>query len=316
MPNPTMPEMVTTTLRHRRRDVADAVTKNNALMAVLRQRGRIKLINGGRTISEPIMYGENANFSFYTGRDPLAVAGQEVTTSAEFSWKQYAVGVSISGLETIQNNGKEAVLDIMEQRIIHAERTIANQVHQAAYSDGTRFAGKEFGGLDLLVNDVAGATVGGINSGTSPYFDNRRIATGGFTVANAYQTLLNGRLAITRGMDKPDLIITDNTYYSVASQAMQGQQRFSNAGLASMGFANIEFEGIPMVPDGGDGGFAQPGAYMLNCSTLRMVMHRQRNNVPLGGVRRPLTEDSDTVIIVGAGNFTCNNRALNNRITN
>ena len=40
-------------------------------------------------------------------------------------------------------------------------------------------------------------------------------------------------------------------------------------------------------------------------------MHSKRNNVVLGGPRRPLTEDSDTVVIAGMGNFIIENRMLN-----
>lgn len=96
MSNPNWGEVVTTTLAHRRKAIADAVTRNNILLFELRRRGRIKTIGGGRTISQPIMMGdENANFQWYVGREALNVAGQEVLTSAEFPWKQYACGVSI-----------------------------------------------------------------------------------------------------------------------------------------------------------------------------------------------------------------------------
>ncbi len=317
MNNPNMLEMVTATLRYRRKAIADAMTKNNALMFQLRRKGRIDLIDGGRTITEPILYGENANHQWYTGREVLNVAGQEVLTSAEYDWKQYACGVSISGLEMMQNSpSKHQIHDMMKTRIMHAEKTIVNKNHESAYSDGTASAGKEFGGLDLLVNDVAGATVGGINSGTATWWDNKRATiAGGPTTANIYANMLNMCLSLSRGSDKVDLIIGDNTYYSVLSQYLQGQQRFMDAKLADAGFRNLMFEGVPVVADGGDGGFAQVGMYFLNCASIRLIMHKRRNNVPLGGPRRPLTEDSDTVILAGMGNFTSNNRARNGRLT-
>jgi hypothetical protein len=309
-----MLEMVTATLRHRRPKIADATTKHNALLLQLRRKGRIRLIGGGRTIACPISYGENDNFQYYTHRDPLNVAGQETLTSAEYPWKQYACGVSISGLEMLQNDGQEQIINMMSARIKNAERTIANNMHKSAYSDGTASAGKEFGGLDLLVTQAAGATVGGINSSTATWWDNKRSATGGASVGTIYADMLDMCLQLQRGTDKTDLIVSDNSYYSVLSQSLQNQKRYMDSKIADAGFRNILFEGIPVVFDGGDGGFAPVGMYFLDLSEIELIMHRKRNNVVLDGPRRPVTEDSDTVVMAGMGNYTAANRARNGRL--
>jgi hypothetical protein len=317
MSNPNWGEMVTATLEHRRKKIADALTRNNILMYEMRRRGRAKTIGGGRTITTPIMVGvDNANFQWYTGRESLNVAGQEVLTSAEFPWKQYACGVSMSGLEMLQNDGPEQVINMMATRVKHAEKTIQNMLHSSAYGDGTSFGGKEFGGLALLVNETAGATVGGINSGTSSWWDNKRSVLGAApTTANIYQSMLNLHLQLCRGMDKPNLIVSDNSYYSTYSTSLQAQQRFMDRKLAAAGFENLMFQTTPIVFDGGNGGFAPTGMQFLNTETIDITMHRKRNNVVLGGPKRPLQEDSETVIIAGMGNWTIENRMLNGLLT-
>lgn len=315
--NPNWGEMVTATLEHRRKKIADATSKNNALLSETRRRGRAKTIGGGRTITQPIMIGtENTNFQWYVGREALNVAGMEVLTSAEYPWKQYACGVSMSGLEMLQNDGAEQVIKMMETRIVHAEKTIKNQMHSASYGDGTASGGKVFGGLALLVNDTAGATVGGINSTTYTWWDNKRSILGGApTTGTIYAAMLAMQLEVSREGDKPDLIIADNTYYATYSGALQTQQRFMDRRLAAAGFENLMFQTTPVVYDGGMGGFAPVGMYFLNMSTLEMTMHRKRNNVVLAGPRRPLTEDSETVVIAGMGNWTIDNRMLNAQLT-
>ena len=63
--NPNWGEIVTATLAHRRKMIADAVTKNNILLYELRRRGRIKTIGGGRTITQAILIGdEEVNFQW------------------------------------------------------------------------------------------------------------------------------------------------------------------------------------------------------------------------------------------------------------
>lgn len=316
--NPNWGELATATLAHRRKKIADTVSKNNILFFELRRRGRIGTIGGGRTITAPLMMGEgNANFQWYVGREALNVAGQEVLTSAEYPWKQYACGVSISGLEMLQNDGMEQVINMMTARTNHAEKTIQNQLHAAGHGDGTTFGGKVFGGMALLVSEVAGSTVGGISSTTYTWWDNQRNAIGGAAPdkATIYGDMLDLYLATSRGTDKPNLILSDNTWYSVFSQALQAGQRFMDKNLASAGFSNIMFETVPVVADGGQGGYAPAGMKFLNLDTIQLVMHKKRNNVVLGGPRRPLTEDSDTVILAGMGNFVCDNRMLNGVLT-
>jgi hypothetical protein len=315
--NPNWGEVVTATLAHRRKKIADTVSKNNILYFEMRRRGRMKTIGGGRGITAPIMVGEeNENFQWYVGREALNVAGQEVLTSAEYPWKQYACGVSISGLEMLMNDGAEQVIAMMKARTQHAEKTIQNQLHKSAYGDGTSSGGKEFGGLALLVSETAGATVGGINSGTYSWWDNQRKSIGGAPdKATIYEDMLDLHLRTMRGTDKIDLILSDNTWYAVYSAALQAQQRFMDRKLASAGFQNIMFEMVPVVADGGIGGFAPAGMKFLNLDTIENVMHRKRNNVVLSGPRRPLTEDSDTVVIAGMGNWINDNRMLSGVLT-
>lgn len=318
MSNPNWGEIVTTTLAKRRKNIADTISRNNILITELRKRGRVKTADGGRTIAQPIMTGvENANFQWYFGREGLNVQGQEVLTAAEFPWKQYACGVSISGIEMLQNSGESAIIDMMLQRTKHAEKTIANQMHKSAHGDGTGSGGKEFGGLGLLISTVTGATVAGIPSGTYGWWDNRRLATGGGAPSSAtiMPFMLDLMLDISRGTDKPNLIVADNDWYGAYWGALVPNQRFMNKTMAEGGFDNILFNSTPVVADGGQGGYAPAGMKFMNLDTIELCMHSKRNNVVIAGPRRALTEDSDTIIIAGCGNFVIENRMLNGALT-
>lgn len=44
-------------------------------------------------------------------------------SAAEYPIRQAAVAVSISGLEELQNSGEEAIIDLLESRIMNAEDT-------------------------------------------------------------------------------------------------------------------------------------------------------------------------------------------------
>ena len=64
---PGLSEIVTTTLRNRTGQLADNMSRNNALLMRLNQRGRIKTFSGGRTIVQELNYANNQTYQWYSG---------------------------------------------------------------------------------------------------------------------------------------------------------------------------------------------------------------------------------------------------------
>ena len=97
------------------------------------------------------------------------------------------VAVTISGLEQLQNSGKEAIIDLLDARIGNAERTLKNNISIDCYSDGTADSGKQIGGLQSLVADLpTSGTVGGIDRATWTFWRNqfyRGVTDGGAAVS-------------------------------------------------------------------------------------------------------------------------------------
>jgi hypothetical protein len=83
------------------------------------------------------------------------------------SLKQAAVPVTITGLEKLQNSGKEEMIDLMSARLDVAEATLANIITQGCYGDGTAWSASPWLGLDAAVEATATAsqtsTYGGIS---------------------------------------------------------------------------------------------------------------------------------------------------------
>src|SRR6185312_9666122 len=220
-PSTTMTEIVTTTLRNRTGKLADNVSKNNALLHRLQRKGNVKPVSGGRTIVQELEYAENGTFMYYSGYEALNISPSDVFTGAEYNYAQAAVAVSMSGLEMIQNNGKEAIIDLLESRIKNAEKTLENNIALGIYSDGTAFGGRQIGGLQLLVSTTpSSGIVGGIDPSTSQGAFWRNVAfsavtNGGAPVsASNIQSYMNRvALQLVRGKDAADLIVADNNYF-------------------------------------------------------------------------------------------------------
>lgn len=332
---PNLSEIVTTTLRNRTGELADNVTRNNAILTRLSSRGFIKPFGGGRTILQELNYANNTTWTRYSGYELLNIQPSDTITSAEFAIRQAAVAISISGLERLQNSGKEAVIDLLESRINNAYETMRNGLSYDMYSDGSVTG--QMNGLQALVADSpSSGTVGGIDRATWTFWQNQAysgVSDGGAAVSAAnirsYMNALSNRLV--RGTDSPDLALADANYYNFFLESMQAIQRLNDpsADLARAGFTTLAYNGagrrMDVVLDGGyqgttsDGNtFGTGGAgavggcpanhmYMLNSKYIFYRPHRDRNCVPIGDDRVSVNQDAMVQIIGWAGNMTISN---------
>lgn len=314
MTSPNLSEIVTTTIENRSKKLADNVSDNNALLYRLEKKGKRKPVSGGRKIIQELEYGENSTFGWYSGYDPLNISPSDVFTAAEFDWKQASVAVSISGLEELQNSGAEQMIDLLEARIENAERTMKNQMGAAVYADGTADGGKALGGLALLVADNGQGTVGGVNAATWNFWRNQTFdatTDGGAaaTSANIVSYMNRMWLNLVRGSDKPDLIVADNNYYRLYMEALQPQQRFQSADMASAGFESLKYMSADVVFDGGIGGSMPTNhMYFLNTDYIYMRPHAKRQYTALGTERFSTNQDAMVKLIGWAGNMTTSGR--------
>lgn len=310
--NSSISDIIATTIQSRSGVIADNVTKNNALLARLKQRGNVKPFSGGNVILQELSFAENGNAAWYSGYETLNIAAQDVISAAQYDIKQIAVPVTISGLEQLQNAGKEQMIDLLEARMAVAESTMANYIAQGIYSDGTGFGGKTITGLQAQVpTDPTTGTVGGINRATwsfwrSKVFDATTDGGAATTAANI-QTYLNRLWAqLVRGQDRPDLVIMDNTYWGLFTASLQAIQRFTSSQDANLGFVSMKYMDADVILDGGIGGFmSAQEAYMLNTKYIMFRPHRDRNMVPLSpGQRYSVNQDASVQIMAWAGNLT------------
>jgi len=303
---PNLTDIVATTIQSRTRQIADNVTKNNAVAAYLNRRGNRKPFSGGSTILQEISFAENANGGWYSGYDLLPVAAQDVITAAEFAIKQLACPVVMSGLEQLQNAGREQMIDLIEARVNVAEATMANLQSQGIYSDGTTYGGKTLTGLDAAVAITPTNTYGGIDRGTWTFWKNKVLSGNAETAATIQGRMNTLWSSLVRGSDQPDLIVADNVMWGFYVASLQAQQRFTSPETGDLGFNTIKYMGADVVLDGGIGGFATTKTmYFLNTKYLFLRPHSQRDMVPLSPNRRyAINQDAEVQILAWAGNLT------------
>lgn len=336
---PNLSEIVTTTLRNRTGELADNMTRNNAALLRLTRKGNQKTFSGGRTIVQELNYADNQTFQWYSGYQTLNISPSQVFTAAEYPIRQAAVAVSISGLEELQNSGEEAIIDLLETRIMNAEDTFMNGMSQGVYGDGT--VSNSVGGLQLLVSSSpTSGVVGGIDRSQWSFWQNQAwsAATNGNTTlssASILQQMDALWVTLIRGRDAPDLIVFDNVLYRYYLNALQSIQRIQGGNdgtspdLAEAGFQSLKYITCDVVLDGGFQGFAtdplpyqtstagtalggtpSTTGYFLNTKYIHWRPHARRNMVPLDPDRFSVNQDAMIRLIGWAGNMTLSNAFL------
>ena len=310
---PNLSDIVSTTIQNRSRAIADNVTKNNALSAKLSQRGNVKSFAGGNTIMQELSFAQNGNGGWYSGYDLLPVAAQDVISSAEYAIKQLACPIVMSGLEQLQNAGREQMIDLLEGRVSVAESTMANLLAGGVYSDGTGSGGKELTGLNAAVPTApTTGTYGGIDRAAwafwqSQLFSSASLATpAAMSPVNIQEACNSMWVKLVRGSDRPDLIVFDNFFWAFYVASLQALQRFTQAETGKLGFPSLKYMDADVVLDGGIGGFcpAKTG-FFLNTKYIFLRPHSARNMTSLSPNRRySVNQDAEVQILAWAGNLT------------
>lgn len=308
-------ELVSTTYRKHFKEVADNVSKHNALWRRLNEKGRVREEDGGLSIVTPLEYAQNSTFQRYSGFDTLNIQAVDVLTAAEFPWRQAAENVAISGLEIRTNSGETRIINFVKAKIRNAQNSFRNNMSSDIYSDGT--AANQIGGLQSLVSDAGTGTVGGIVSGTYTFWQSQVQSAaaplqGGAAITPSATTIESLMLPLwiklTRGSDMPDLIVADPIYFAYFEQSQTSLKRYApedngKGGMISMKYktADVFFDASSLIP--------ASHMYFLNTDYLELVVHKDANMTMMDELRS-INQDAVVTPILWMGNAVCSARFL------
>ena len=308
MSNANFDALLSTTLANYRDQLTDNIFTARPLTYFLQDKGRMRMLNGGTKIVEPLIYGTNATVGSYSGYDSIALTAQAGITAAEYDWKQYAASIAISGIEEAKNNGEQEIINLLEAKIMQAEESMREGFNQMFFADGSGNSGKDWNGLGNLVE--ASGTVGGINRATAgnEYWRSYEENTAGALTLAQMSTAYN---SVSVGNDHPDMVLTTQTLFEKYEALLQPQLRYTDTKTADAGFQNLLFKAAPVVYDE----HCTAGVvYFLNSKYLTLVGHSGKWFEQTAFVR-PEDLDARYALIMCYGNLTCRNAAKQGKLT-
>jgi len=322
-------QVLSMALEERSASYQDLVSNNNALLAVLRRKGMWKTYSGPR-IRETLQVGKQVA-QWYSGFDELLNPAIDLFNDAYYDPKMVVVPVILSMQEILNNEGDNQLMDVYDNYIDAAERSLEDTMDAALYGDGTANGGKQLTGLATAVPIVVNSGVyGGIDRATAVIWQTKTYdaqtvnpAIGTQVTKDTVRPLISSIMTKqSRGRDYADLIIMSPEHYAAYDAATIAIQRQTNeTSLGKLGFSALEYIGggkrAEIVLDGGIGSNMPANtSFGLNTDSFRLRYHPQRNfdKVFDGEGQMPIDKDAIAQFIGWMGELTMTNPMFNWRL--
>jgi hypothetical protein len=306
-----MNALFSTTLQNYQPTLVDNIFKDLVLLNHMNQGGRVVMEEGGTQIVEPVLYEENTTAASYADYDNILLTPQEGITAAIYNWKQIAASIAISGIEEAKNRGTEAIIKLLNAKIMQAEMSIKKLVNDQLLSsnDGTTNP-LQFNGIGGFAGSL-NTEIGGIDAATEAWW-NPTIPAGIQGATLSLVNMANVYNNASKGNDTPDIIITTEPLFSKYESLLTPNVRYQDVAKANAGFQNLMFKQTPVVYD-----LAMPGnqvsnasMYFLNTKYLKLTGMNGHwfTSTPFqqGTVAQ---KDARYAIVLAYGQLTCSNRS-------
>lgn len=226
----------------------------------------------------------------YSGADVLSTTDNEVFSAAEYTWKQYYANISITGIDKLKNSGDSQVVDFVKSKVKNAERTLADLLGTGLFSNGSDT--KAIVGLRVAAANTN--TVGGIAQSSYSWWNVQKDSS---TTTLGLAALKTNYESCTIDSDKPTVAITTRALHNAFWNLLQPQQRYTDAKMASAGFENIMFMGLPVIADS-----HCPAShwFFINEKYMNLYVHRDADMKFVPFVK-PVNQDVESAKVLWAG---------------
>lgn len=252
--------LLATTVEHYIPTLEDNIFTSKAFLWALRQADRIKNFHGTKIV-QPLMYAQSANVGAYADDDVFSISANTGISAAEFNFAQYRGTVHFTGIELAKNSGKEAILSLMEARMMQVEMTIAEEMNALFLGSSSTWHG---------INDIVDASdpswgdFGGIDRPTYAYWrayeDTTAAALSLAMMRTAYNT-------VSEGSDQPTNIFTTQAGFESYEELLQDNVRYEDTQMGDAGFQNLMYKGAPVTFDRD----LASGMYFLNLKYITVA---------------------------------------------
>lgn len=274
------------------------------------QKGIWERPDGGRKIRIPLEY-DGQEAEFYSRGDTVSSDDRESVNAAYFDWKHAYGNATVYRVDTLENSGEYAHVQIVTQRVSGAQKSLTKLLAGSIY-DAPMGSSKRLTGLLACCNETTTTAYGAIQEadlvaadGTTPWEGKLTSAATALTLNEIRTARINAKLR-DGAKGRPDLVVTTETNFAIIADILQAQQRFTDGKMtAQVGFTGVHFEGCDIFPDD-----YCPASHLfaLNSYHIGFAIHQKGYFMRSPWKVIPDSPEDKTMKIYWDGNLVVNNR--------
>lgn len=223
------------------RDIVSQVYELDPFIKKLRQNNAIST-SGGTDIRFPIRYKELDLAEWVNPKEQIAYQQRKTRTSGILNWK-YLVGKTMMQWdEQVQNNGKEAIINLQKDKADELIDDLYEKFTDALYA--TTQDDDKPSSLNTIIDSAdsyAGISVSDVSNWASTERTETQVVL--YNTAGALATSMN---SATFGPHKPDLMVTTRNLWNTIESKIEPQKRFYNE-KGVIGFNSLVFHGADII---------------------------------------------------------------------
>jgi hypothetical protein len=256
----------------------DGIINANLLTAVLKEKGRFIVSEGGLEFWFGLMTSENSNAGWQGKADDYRVGLQNPEVRLRWDIKVFTDTIAITELDEARNKGRAAIKDFARTLRMQAESTIPNRFNSAFWA--TSPGANDPDSIPSIVSATpTTGSIGGLSRATATQLQNKTYTTAvaslgsaaGFLVLQAEQLK-----AMVTANDMPDLAVCSVSKYAGVASYLGTLYRYRpDDVLAKLNIEHVQVMGLTVAPEmalanvkNGENGITEGYCYLLNTKHL------------------------------------------------
>lgn len=313
--------LYTTTWQNMKSDVLDQIYDATPFWFWMREGKRMESVEGGRFLSEPLLFAKGANAKFVGKGSTVPLADREFLTEAIFEWRYLADSIVRFGTDEQKNRGKNQIISLMRAKLDNSKNTMIDKIESVLFGATVQGAIDDtlpFHGLQSIIPDdpTAAVSFGNIDPSVNTWWRNQTLNAAGKSFTTIGDKLMREILndcSNNKRQERPDLILSGERPYRLYEDNMTTMHIVDNSRLADAGFESIRFKGIDMV---WSPFCADTRMYLINSRFLRFKYDPQMNFDMTEWKEIPDQINDRAAQVVLAGNLCTGRRRVHGVIFN
>lgn len=207
---------------------------------------KAKMLDGGASILQNVMYGANGTAQSYSGYDILDVTPQDGFTTTQALWKNIAVSIAIAQDQIDKNTGEAAIINLLQSKTDQAVESLRDELSTQLFA--AAIGSKDITSLPVIMD--ATSTIQDVNSTSNSWWQATVATSGSFATRGLDDMRTNSDTVDEYNPDSVlDTYVTTKAVKNYYEASLTPNVRYTPAGTGNPTFSSLMFRDAEVFSD-------------------------------------------------------------------